>query len=575
MGTIALRKQGSRSYYVYQETYRQKLNPSDSGKARGSGRSQVRTRAIYLGSAESILQCVQSTRKPLTVTVRHFGLLAAAYQTAQRLGLPHLLSNHLPGARGGVPCWIYFFVTVLNRLDQATSKNKMSAWLKQTIVPELLGFNAAQLTSKNFWYATDAILSERELRERREHAPDDDDLWVGIDDSVFNTIEAELFQRIDELIGLSPSTICYDTTNFYTYIEEPQRSALAITCHSKASKHHLKHVGLLMAVDREHGIPLVNRVYRANGHDSKVFSAILSDLLVGLKALCGETDLVLILDKGNNKKETFRELEGSISWVGSLSPCQYDELIELPLSAYSGWWKNRQYYRCEREVMGIACVVIVMFNAATQRKQAHSLSRGIERLKQDIIKQWEGYKKTPKAITRGIQSMQKKSRYGKYLKLSVEQGQIHFEEQQQELDKKRKYFGKSIIFSNLTAAETGDLIDAYTDKNIIEDDFRLLKDVTLIRFRPMRHWTDTKIRAYAFCCVLAMTLVRVMQWMVEQVGYHMSPMLLKEELTDLQEVVMVYSSKEAERQISQRSAVQNKLWEVFQLGEIEKQLLLH
>ena len=72
-----------------------------------------------------------------------------------------------------------------------------------------------------------------------------------------------------------------------------------------------------------------------------------------------------------------------------------------------------------------------------------------------------------------------------------------------------------------------------------------------------------------------MTLIRVMQWLVEQVGYKMSPLLLKEELTDLQEVVMVYSAKEAQRQISQRSAVQNKLWEVFQLGEIERQLLLH
>lgn len=71
-----------------------------------------------------------------------------------------------------------------------------------------------------------------------------------------------------------------------------------------------------------------------------------------------------------------------------------------------------------------------------------------------------------------------------------------------------------------------------------------------------------------------MTLMRVMQWMVEQVEYKMSPNLLKEELSDLQEIV-VYSSKEAERRISQRSTVQNKLWDVFQLREIEMQLLLH
>ena len=328
----------------------------------------MRTRAIYLGSAEHILHCVQQTRQPLEVTVRHFGLIAAAYQTAQHLELPQLLEAHLPGSRGGVARWIYFFVTVINRLDQATSKNKMSGWLKRTILPQLLEFDPAQLTSKNFWYATDDILSEREVREQREKEPDEEALFAGIDDSVFTTIEAQLFQRIDQLIGLSPQMICYDTTNFYTYIEDPPRSALAKSCHSKNAQHHRKHVGLLMAVDGEYGIPLSNRVYRANGHDSKVFSLILSDLLIGLRQLCGEVDLTLVLDKGNNKKETFNALYGHVSWIGSL-PQSYDQvLMERPLSDYQGVWKGRHYYRCEQQVMSMPCVMIVLFNPATKRK---------------------------------------------------------------------------------------------------------------------------------------------------------------------------------------------------------------
>jgi hypothetical protein len=45
------------------------------------------------------------------------------------------------------------------------------------------------------------------------------------------------------------------------------------------------------------------------------------------------------------------------------------------------------------------------------------------------------------------------------------------------------------------------------DISRIENDFHLLKDVTLIRFRPIRHWTDSKIRAFAFCCVVLMILI--------------------------------------------------------------------
>ena len=124
-------------------------------------------------------------------------------------------------------------------------------------------------------------------------------------------------------------------------------------------------------------------------------------------------------------------------------------------------------------------------------------------------------------------------------------------------------------------AETGYLIDTYHERNIIEDDFQLLKNPDIIRFRPIRHWTDTKIRAYAFCCVVSMTLMRVMQAKVESGGYKMSPKLLKEELSDLEEVIMIYSPHEAKRKITQRSSVQDKLWDIFKLEEIQSALLLH
>jgi len=171
--------------------------------------------------------------------------------------------------------------------------------------------------------------------------------------------------------------------------------------------------------------------------------------------------------------------------------------------------------------------------------------------------------------------MLKKSRYGECIRISEVKGKPYFEENKEEINKREKRFGKSLVFSNMLKAETGYLIDTYNEKNIIENDFHLLKDVTLIRFRPIRHWTDSKIRAFAFCCVVSMILMRVMQWMTEQAGYKMSTTVLKDELIDIQEVVMVYSPTDAERKITERSAVQKKLWKIFELEKIEKQLSLH
>ena len=119
-------------------------------------------------------------------------------------------------------------------------------------------------------------------------------------------------------------------------------------------------------------------------------------------------------------------------------------------------------------------------------------------------------------------------------------------------------------------AETGYLIDTYSKKQIVEDDFHILKDPHIIRLQPICQWTDSTIRAYVFCCVMSMALMRVMQWAAGKTGFKMVPELLKEELSDIQEVVMIYRQNHATRKITERSTVKKKFWEAFKLHEIER-----
>ena len=508
-------------------------------------------------------------REPLDITLREFGLVAAAYQTAREIGLQEILAKRIPGQRGGVPRWVYFFLTIVNRLDHATSKNRMNQWIQNTILPGLMGVDASRINGKNFWYAADDVVSEKELRGKRQSPHPPDGPFTGLTEDTFTQIEAELFERIDQLMGLSPAVICYDTTNFYTFIDEPKRSQLACTCHSKEGKHHLRHVGLLMAVEKSHGVPLMSRVYQANRHDSKIFSCILGDLIITLKRLCGsDSDIVVVIDKGNNSKENFEAMSGNISWIGALVPSHHKDLVELGLSEYQGFWKDIRYYRCRRTIMGIPCSVVLTFNDATARKQRHSLTRGILKLKGEVEAKWAGYKKRPRSVPQGIQSLLKKSDYGACLNVCVRDGELIIANDDAEIEARVKRFGKNLIFSNMLDTEPGSLIETYRERNAVEDDFRLLKDETIIRFRPVRHWTDTKIRTYAFCCVIALTLMRVMQWKVSNALYPMSPQLLKTELSDIKQSLLIYSLAETRTQITHRSAVQKQLWEVFRLDDI-------
>jgi hypothetical protein len=66
-----------------------------------------------------------------------------------------------------------------------------------------------------------------------------------------------------------------------------------------------------------------------------------------------------------------------------------------------------------------------------------------------------------------------------------------------------------------------------------------------------------------------------MELKAAKAGLQMSPTVLKEELTDLREITLIYDDKTAQRLISRRSSVQQKLWNLFQLGIWEKHLSIH
>jgi len=97
------------TYYYYQENYREKLDANAYGKTKGSGKSRVKSKSIYLGSAQQIFSSIKNNRKsPVAVNHRSFGLVAAAYQTAVKSGLVEIMKKYIVGERYGMPRWMFF-----------------------------------------------------------------------------------------------------------------------------------------------------------------------------------------------------------------------------------------------------------------------------------------------------------------------------------------------------------------------------------------------------------------------------------------------------------------------------------
>ena len=566
-GNIYPKNIRGRIYYYYQESYREKIDKESSGKTKGTGKSNPKTKSIYIGTAEQILEMKQSKKGAVVAKYKEYGLVSAAYKTAVEIGLVDALKKHIKGERCGIERWKFFLLTIINRIDKATSKNKMGDWAKKTVLPTLLDFDPNKLTSRNYWYATDDVISEKELKEKRkEENYDQEDVFQGLGDDLFVEIEKDVFKVLAPFFSDSNNSIVYDTTNFFTFLESPKASKLAETGHNKAGRHYLRQVGLAMAVDLETGLPFFHRTYRGNRNDSRTFSDIMGDLVTSIKAsFKGNSDLVLILDKGNNKKETFDYLFGKIDWIGSLTPSHHKDLLEIELDKFNLNYGKMKVYKTSKNVMGNNYSVIVTYNPSLFKKQEYTIKNSIEKLKIKLEEKYFSYKTRPTSMLKGLQNIVDKFRYKKLVSVTADKKGVFVEINDVTMIEHRKKMGKNILFTSKKDADVSWVIQNYKEKDIIEDGFKTLKDCDLIRIQPIRHFTDTKIRAFIFCSVMSYLLIKLMSNKAGEAGIKMSASILKEELKDLKEVIMIHKDGSVDKKISEKSSVQKRLAELFKI----------
>ena len=84
--------------------------------------------------------------------------------------------------------------------------------------------------------------------------------------------------------------------------------------------------------------------------------------------------------------------------------------------------------------------------------------------------------------------------------------------------KTKAALGRNIIITDNTDWSTAEIVQASLDRWKVEDAFRLSNDDDLVSIRPVRHWTDSKIRCHLFSCVVALTYLRRLEIHLRQHG---------------------------------------------------------
>ena len=136
--------------------------------------------------------------------------------------------------------------------------------------------------------------------------------------------------------------------------------------------------------------------------------------------------------------------------------------------------------------------------------------------------------------------------------------------------------GKTILFTDNETWTNEEIVLGYRSQSQIESAFRDMKNPHFLGWSPMHHWTDSKIQVHAFYCVLALTLISLLQRTLHQHGVDLSMVRLLELLGGIKEVLLIYPGQPGERQphtatcLSALDAEQEKLFRLLHLERYQR-----
>ena len=496
---------------------------------------------LYLGSAESMRERLLRPQ-PAEIALREFGGSAAAFSIAQALDVVATMDRHVP-KRGhqGPSVGQYLLLAALNRCVAPLSKTQIAAWYEKTVLRRLLPLTPNQLTSQRFWDNMERVSTEQ-----------------------IAAIEQDLAQTAVSRFRLDLRCLLFDATNFFTFLDSFNlRAQLPQRGHSKEGRDNLRLLGLAVLVTADGDVPLLHHTYAGNQHDAVTLDSVTEQLFARCRALSEAVEeITLVFDKGNNSEDNLRRIEdGPLHFVGSLVPTQHPDLLavarpqmrRLDRSQLPAVWA----YRAQKPVFGVNRTVVVTFNQQLFRAQRKTLTREInkrlrklEKLQNQLRHRRPGDRGKKPTVT-GVENRVKAILRGRHMadlfttqvsKTRHGLPRLRFQFRQAAYATlSSTLLGKTILFTDHGEDWSDEqIVLAYRAQHHVEADFRRLKNPYYLSFRPTFHWTDQKLRVHAFYCILALMILNLLRRQLAQSGLMLSTVEMMKQLTDIQEVTLLY-----------------------------------
>jgi len=539
--------------------------------ARVGGKPKVVSQ-VYIGSPERVAGLVTASGEgAFKLRVEEFGALWLADQISRDIDLVGIIDQEVPrvAREEGPSVGEYFLYCAWNRMCETTSKNKLFQWYERTAVQQIRPVDIGELTSQRYW-----------------------EKWDRVSETALKTIAERFFERIWELESPDADCLLFDTTNYYTFMASDTPSDLARRGKSKEGRHNLRQIGLGLLVSRGSRLPLYYCAYPGNLHDSRHFEAVMDEMF---GVVCGlnktKQKLTVVIDKGMNSEGNFAWIDehSRIHFVTTYSTYFARELAMTHLDVFdpADTEKNRRLvekgkeedrmlvYRTKGEYWGKQRAVVITYNPVTARKQSYTLDSKLEAVRQDLlvmrskVRNKEPHWRNQEAIRERYLRLCERfyipsDLYALEFSQTADGLVMSFRKDMIAVERKRMMFGKNIIITDNADWTTSEIVEASLDRWQVENRFRLSKEDNLVAMRPIRHWTDSKIRCHLFSCVVAMTYLRRIELRLNAAGIHRTAEDVTEDMRHLHSVLLIKDGgRKADRRIEIPTKTQAEVLSAF------------
>lgn len=424
----------------------------------------------------------QEASPPELLFARDFGHVHAVGGVWDALGLSAVLDRCRISGRSSAAVSALVKMLVVNRICDPGSKLALLDWL------ESVSYEGLTTSYHNLLRAMDRL--------------------IGIKESAEPLIAKKLLPGTERL-----DLVFYDITSTYfegerLLVEDDFRRY----GYSRDHRPDRRQVVIGMVMTRE-GIPLCHHVFPGNTVDKTTVTAVVHDL----KERFNLARVIFVGDRGMLSDDNLRMILGAEIGFIVAHPLRKNahatEVIGNVKKKFSGESDQEQYQEELREEVRFVVAYSPKIAAETRKNRQDRLKKA-----DDWIKEAEQKLANPPARGRTPTPQGTYDRIRDYLRdkgllslydLDSAQGKLSVKKNRTALTWEETIDGMLMLETTDLELSAEEVVKRYKELAEIERGWRALKSSLLLR--PVYHWTEPRIRAHIFICVLALQLERWMR----------------------------------------------------------------